>query len=152
MHSTNILVLHGVNLNMFGKRDPSHYGTASLADIDAALVALGAELGLGIVSFQSNHEGGMVERIHQALNENFQAVVINAGAWTHYSHAIADALDILPIPKVEVHMSHVQAREPFRRESVLARVCAGSIEGFGVESYLLGLRAAAALAQRKPPA
>ncbi len=148
MHSVNILVLHGVNLNMFGKRDPAHYGTVSLAEIDAALTALGAELGLAVTSYQTNHEGSMVERIHQALDEDFHAIVINAGAWTHYSHAIADALDILPVPKVEVHMSHVHARQAFRRESVLARVCAGSIEGFGLESYLLGLRAAAALVRR----
>ena len=148
MHSVNILVLHGVNLNMFGKRDPAHYGTVSLAEIDAALTALGAELGLAVTSYQTNHEGSMVERIHQALDEDFHAIVINAGAWTHYSHAIADALDILPVPKVEIHMSHVHARQAFRRESVLARVCAGSIEGFGLESYLLGLRAAAALVRR----
>lgn len=148
MHSVNILVLHGVNLNMFGKRDPAHYGTVSLAEIDAALTTLGAELGLAVTSYQTNHEGSMVERIHQALDEDFHAIVINAGAWTHYSHAIADALDILPVPKVEVHMSHVHARQAFRRESVLARVCAGSIEGFGLESYLLGLRAAAALVRR----
>lgn len=148
MHSVHILVLHGVNLNMFGKRDPAHYGTASLAEIDAALAALAAELDITVTCFQTNHEGSMVERIHQALDEGFHAVVINAGAWTHYSHAIADALDILPVPKVEVHMSHVHAREAFRRESVLARVCAGSIEGFGVDSYLLGLRAAASLARR----
>ena len=94
-----ILILHGVNLNMFGKRDPAHYGTATLADI-------------------------------------------NAGAWTHYSYAIADALAILDMPVVEVHMSNVHAREAFRHESVLSTVSAGSIAGFGVQSYLLGLRAA----------
>ena len=136
------LVLHGVNLNMFGKRDPTQYGTATLADIDTALHNLAKELDVTLTSFQTNHEGAMVERIHQALGEGVDAVVINAGAWTHYSYAIADALAILPMPVVEVHMSNVHAREAFRHHSVLAPVCAGSICGFGVESYLLGLRAA----------
>ena len=142
----SILVLHGVNLNMFGRRDPAQYGTATLADIDAALGALAAELGVTLVTFQTNHEGAMVERIHAALDDGTSAVVINAGAWTHTSHAIADALAILTVPVVEVHMSNVHAREPFRHESVLSRVCSGSIAGFGVESYLLGLRAAHYLA------
>ena len=142
----NILVLHGVNLNMFGRRDPAHYGTATLADIDAALAALAAELGVGLATFQTNYEGAMVERIHAALDDGTAAVVINAGAWTHTSHAIADALAILTAPVVEVHMSNVHAREPFRHESVLARVSSGSVAGFGVMSYLLGLRAAVALA------
>ena len=136
------LVLHGVNLNMFGKRDPTQYGTATLADIDTALHNLAKELDVTLTSFQTNPEGAMVERIHQALGEGVDAVVINAGAWTHYSYAIADALAILPMPVVEVHMSNVHAREAFRHHSVLAPVCAGSICGFGVESYLLGLRAA----------
>ncbi len=140
-----VLVLHGFNLNMFGRRDPAQYGTATLDDINAALAALAAELGAGLVTFQTNHEGAMVERIHAALDDGTSAVVINAGAWTHTSHAIADALALLPVPVVEVHMSNVHAREPFRHESVLARVCAGSIAGFGVQSYLLGLRAACAL-------
>ncbi|WP_308621716.1 type II 3-dehydroquinate dehydratase [uncultured Desulfovibrio sp.] len=142
-----VLVLHGVNLNMFGRRDPAQYGTATLDGINAALAALAGELGVELATFQTNHEGAMVERIHAALDDGTAAVVINAGAWTHTSHAIADALDILPVPVVEVHMSNVHAREPFRHESVLARVCAGSIAGFGVQSYLLGLRAACALAR-----
>ena len=136
------LVLHGVNLNMFGKRDPTQYGTATLADIDTALQSLAKELDVTVTSFQTNLEGAMVERIHQALGEGVDAVVINAGAWTHYSYAITDALAILPMPVVEVHMSNVHAREAFRHHSVLAPVCAGSICGFGVESYLLGMRAA----------
>lgn len=140
-----ILVLHGVNLNMFGKRNPSQYGTATLADIDAALKKLAKELDVTVECFQTNHEGEMVERIHKALGEGINAVVINAGAWTHYSYALADALAILPVPVVEVHMSNVHAREAFRHHSVLAPVCAGSVCGFGVESYLLGLRAAQTL-------
>lgn len=142
-----VLVLHGVNLNMFGRRDPAQYGTATLEDINAALAALAGELGVELATFQTNHEGAMVERIHAALDDGTAAVVINAGAWTHTSHAIADALAILSVPVVEVHMSNVHAREPFRHESVLARVCAGSIAGFGVQSYLLGLRAACTLAR-----
>lgn len=110
-----ILVLHGVNLNMFGKRDPEQYGTATLADI---------------------------ERIHRAHGEKVDAIVINAGAWTHYSYAIRDALAILTVPIVEVHMSNIHAREEFRHHSVIAALAKGQIAGFGVESYLLGLRAA----------
>lgn len=141
-----ILILHGVNLNMFGKRDPTQYGTATLADINTALESLAGELGIAVDFFQTNHEGDMVERIHRALDEKVDAVVINAGAWTHYSYAIADALRILKVPMVEVHMSNVHAREAFRHESVLSTVCAGSVCGFGVDSYLLGLRAAHSLA------
>ena len=96
----NILILHGVNMNMFGKRDPAHYGTATLTDIDAALADLARELGAGLVTFQTNHDGEMVERIHRVPEEDIQAVVINAGAWTHYSYAIADALAILAVPVV----------------------------------------------------
>lgn len=146
-----ILILHGVNLNMFGRRDPAHYGTVSLKEINERLAALAVELGADLAFFQTNHEGEMVERIHRVLDEDIQGVVINAGAWTHYSYAIADALAMLgdttpPTPVVEVHMSNVHAREAFRHDSVLSGVCAGSIAGFGVRSYLLGLRAARDLA------
>ncbi len=144
-----ILVLHGVNLNMFGRRDTAHYGTASLAEINAALEKLADGLGASLEIFQTNHEGDMVERIHAALDEDFSAVIINAGAWSHYSYAIADALAILTIPVVETHMSNIHAREEFRRHSVLAPVCRGCIAGFGVESYLLALRAAHSLASSR---
>jgi 3-dehydroquinate dehydratase-2 len=136
-----VLVLHGVNLDMFGRRDPAMYGTATLADIDAALAALAGELGVEVESFQTNLEGELCERIH-AAHGTMDAVVINAGAWTHYSYAIRDALAILRVPVVEVHMSNIHAREPFRHHSVLAEVARGQIAGFGVDSYLLGLRAA----------
>jgi 3-dehydroquinate dehydratase II len=142
-----ILVLHGVNLNMFGQRESKHYGNATLAQIDAQLQALGTELGAAVQCFQSNHEGAMVERIHQAHVEKFDAVLINAGAWTHYSYGLRDALAILACPIVEVHMSNIHAREPFRHHSVLADVVRGQICGFGVESYLLALRAAVSAAQ-----
>ena len=137
-----VLVLHGVNLGMFGKRDPAQYGTATLAEIDAKLVALGADLGAQVTCYQTDIEGELCRRIHQAHGEAVDAVVINAGAWTHYSIAIRDALAILKAPVVEVHMSNVHAREPFRHHSVIADVARGQICGFGVESYLLGLRAA----------
>ena len=143
------LILHGVNLNMFGRRDPAQYGTSTLAEIDAALRALAAELDVRLDIFQTNHEGLMVERIHQALDDGTRGIVINAGAWTHYSYAIMDALGMLSVPVVEVHMSNVHAREEFRHHSVLSTVSAGSIAGFGVDSYLLGLRAACSLLGRK---
>ncbi|MBL8329486.1 MAG: type II 3-dehydroquinate dehydratase [Rubrivivax sp.] len=141
-----ILVLHGINLDMFGQRDPAQYGTATLAQIDAQLVALGSQLGAEVSCFQSNHEGVMAERIHAAHREGVAAVVINAGAWTHYSYGLRDALAILKCPIVEVHMSHVHAREPFRHHSVFTEIVRGQISGFGVDSYRLGLRAAVSAA------
>jgi 3-dehydroquinate dehydratase-2 len=140
------LMLHGVNHNMFGKRDPAQYGTITLAEIDARLRALGGELGVSVASFQTNSEGEMCTRIHQAFTEGVDGVLINAGAWTHYSYAIRDALAILTVPVVEIHMSNIHAREEFRHHSVLAAVVSGQICGFGVDSYLLGLRAAVAAA------
>ncbi|MGB3071233.1 MAG: type II 3-dehydroquinate dehydratase [Ottowia sp.] len=137
-----ILMLHGVNHNMFGKRDPKQYGTITLQEIDARLQALGQELGAEIESFQTNSESAMCERIHAAFTEGKDAVLINAGAWTHYSYAIRDALDILTCPIVELHMSNIHAREEFRHHSVFADIARGQICGFGVDSYLLGLRAA----------
>ncbi|WP_334034593.1 type II 3-dehydroquinate dehydratase [Burkholderia cepacia] len=137
-----ILMLHGINHNMFGKRDPAQYGTITLAQIDARLQELATELGVQVESFQTNHEGAMCERIHRAFEERQDAVLINAGAWTHYSYGIRDALAILTCPIVELHMSNIHAREPFRHHSVLAEIVSGQICGFGVESYLLALRAA----------
>ncbi len=141
-----ILVLHGINLNMFGKRDPKMYGTITLAQIDARLQALGQELGVQVECFQTNFEGAMAERIHQAHGEQVDAVVINAGAWTHYSYGLRDALAILACPIIEVHMSNIHAREAFRHHSVIADIARGQIAGFGVDSYELGLRAAVSAA------
>ena len=140
-----ILVLHGVNLNMFGKRDPAQYGTITLDEIDQKLRKLAKELGIELETFQTNHEGAIVEKIHQAHLEKVDAVIINAGAWTHYSYALRDALAILKVPIVEVHMSNIHAREEFRHLSVIAPLAKGQIAGFGVQSYLLGLRAAVEL-------
>lgn len=144
----NILVLHGINLNMFGQRDPAQYGTATLDDINAQLSALGQTLGAQVECFQTNIEGEMAQRIHRAHTEGVQAVVINAGAWTHYSYGIRDALAILKCPIIEVHMSNIHAREAFRHHSVIADIARGQIAGFGVDSYLLGLRAAVSAAAR----
>lgn len=142
-----VLMLHGVNLNMFGRRDPKQYGTITLEEINAQLAALGAELGVEVETFQTNDEGAMCERIHQAFADGNDSVVINAGAWTHYSYAIRDALAILTCPVVEVHMSNIHAREEFRHHSVFAEIVRGQIAGFGVDSYLLGLRAAVSAAK-----
>ena len=140
-----IIVLHGVNLNTFGKRDPKHYGTVTLKEINEQLSELGSQLGVAVECYQTNHEGQMVEKIHQVFEEKIDAVVINAGAWTHYSYAIRDALAILEAPIVEVHMSHIHTREEFRHYSAIASVAKGQIAGFGVNSYLIGLRAACEL-------
>lgn len=132
-----ILVMHGVNLNMFGKRDPKHYGTETLEDINKKISMLAETLGVEVTFFQSNHEGDFVEKIQEVHGDGTDGIIINAGAWTHYSYAIMDALAILHIPAVEVHMSNVHAREPFRDKSVISGVCRGTVVGFGKNSYLL---------------
>ena len=144
-----ILILHGINLNMFGKRDAKTYGTATLAEIDAELKTVGQTLGAEVECFQTNFEGAMAERIHQAYFEGVDAVLINAGAWTHYSYGIRDALAILKCPILEVHMSNVHARETFRHTSVFAEVVRGQICGFGTESYMAALRTAVSLVQKE---
>jgi 3-dehydroquinate dehydratase-2 len=137
-----VIVLHGVNLNMFGERDPDQYGTITLAEIDEKIEGLALELGIKVECYQTNHEGEMVEKIQEAYKVSVDAVLINAGAWTHYSYAIMDALSILKVPVIEVHMSQVHARETFRRDSIISPLATGQITGFGVDSYLLGLQAA----------
>ncbi len=143
----HILMLHGVNHNMFGKRDPVQYGTTTLFEIDDRLRMLADELGAEVSSFQTNAEGAMCERIHAAFSDGTDAVLINAGAWTHYSYAIRDALAILTVPVIEVHMSNIHAREPFRHISVFGDIVKGQICGFGLDSYLLALRAAVSAVQ-----
>ena len=137
-----ILMLHGINHDMFGKRDPAQYGTITLDQINASLQNLGKELGATVDCFQTNHEGAMCERIHKGFLDGVDAVLINAGAWTHYSFGIRDALAILTCPIVELHMSNIHAREEFRHKSVFAEIVKGQISGFGSDSYLLALRAA----------
>ena len=143
----NILMLHGINHNMFGKRDPKQYGTITLDEINGRLDSLGATLGASVSNFQTNSEAAMCERIHQAYGDGVDAVLINAGAWTHYSYGIRDALAILTCPVVELHMSNIHAREAFRHVSVFAEIVKGQICGFGVDSYLLALRAAVSAVQ-----
>ncbi|SRR5579883_1229290 len=139
-----VLVLHGPNLNLLGEREPEIYGRVTLPQIDTELRRLGEELGLTVDSFQSNSEGALVDRI-QAARGQYQALVINPAAYTHTSVAIRDAIQMLGIPVVEVHLSNVYRREPFRHHSTIADLADGRIMGFGPDSYYLGLRAAAAL-------
>ncbi|CAM5184775.1 3-dehydroquinate dehydratase OS=Castellaniella defragrans OX=75697 GN=aroQ PE=3 SV=1 [Castellaniella defragrans] len=146
------LMLHGINHNMFGKRDPKQYGTITLEQIDNQLRGLARELGVEIESYQTNHEGDICERIHQAYKDGVDGVLINAGAWTHYSYGLRDALAILTVPIVELHMSNIHSREEFRHKSVIAEVCLGQIAGFGVDSYLLALRAAVSAAKARQAA
>lgn len=144
-----ILVLHGPSLNLLGKREPEIYGRRTLAEIDAILVEYGAERDHEIATYQSNHEGGIVDAIHAAAEQDFDAVVLNPGAYTHTSMAIADAIRAVSIPVVEVHLSNLFARGPERAHSVTSGACRGIVSGFGHESYLLGIDAAVRLA---PPA
>jgi len=141
-------MLHGVNHNMFGKRDPKQYGTITLEEINSNIQTLANELQIEVEAYQTNHEGEMVEKIHEAFLNGIDGVVLNAGAWTHYSYAIRDALAILTVPVVEIHMSNIHSREEFRHTSVFADIATGQISGFGEESYLLGIRAAVAASQK----
>jgi 3-dehydroquinate dehydratase II len=142
-----VLVVHGPNLNMLGQREPAIYGHTTLADIDAKLAQLGDQLGVEIETFQSNHEGELVSHIHDSRNR-CAAIIINAGAYTHTSVALLDALLAVGLPVVEVHLSNLYKREDFRHHSYIARAAVGQICGFGADSYLLGLRAVAEILKR----
>ena len=135
-----ILIMHGPNLNLLGEREPGIYGDTNFETLNARLVEFAASLGLEAEVFQSNHEGALIDKLHDARRE-FAGVVLNAGAYTHYSYAIADAIKAIKIPVIEVHISNVFARDEFRSKSVIAPVCRGSISGFGLLSYDLGIRA-----------
>ena len=139
-----VLVLHGPNLNLLGSREPDVYGTLTLDSLNERLMTLGSELSIEVECVQSNHEGVIIDALHQT---QAQAIVLNAGAWTHYSYALRDAIAAVPHPVIEVHLSNTAARaQAWRHTSVIAEVCVGSIAGFGTMSYELGLRAAAELA------
>ncbi len=143
-----ILLLHGPNLSQLGTRDPRIYGTASLDDVVAAARSEAATNAAELEHLQTEHEGVMLERLHAARSDGTDAVVINPGAWAHYSYALRDALELVDVPCVELHLSNVHAREPFRHTSVIAAVCDGSIAGFGIDGYPLAIRAVVALAAR----
>lgn len=139
-----ILVIHGPNLNLLGTREPAIYGTQTLADIDSDLKKKGEKLGFRVETFQSNHEGAIIDKIQQAA-KSVCGLIINPAAYTHTSVAIRDALQMLDQPVVEIHLSNIYQREPFRHKSLIAPVITGQIAGFGAHGYLLALDAIIAL-------
>jgi 3-dehydroquinate dehydratase II len=144
-----IQVIHGPNFNLLGLREPGVYGASSLADLDQQLTALAQELGIDLRSFQSNHEGEIVVKIHECIGTEVGGILINAAAYTHTSVAIRDALKAVALPFVEVHMTNVYARESFRHKSMISDIADGIVIGLGVDSYCLGLRGLANKLKKK---
>ena len=138
----SILVLHGPNLNLLGSREPEFYGRLTLAEIDQRLIDLGSELNIEVRTFQSNHEGALIDKLHEA-RDWAAGIIINPGGYTTTSVALRDAVSALGLPAIEAHLSNVHAREEFRRHSMIAPVCLGSVAGLGWRSYTLALRAMA---------
>lgn len=145
----SVLVLHGPNLNLLGLREPGIYGTLTMNEIDAQLVELGKELDLEVRCFQSNREGALIDALHDARTWA-DGVVFNPAGYTHTSVALRDAISAISIPVIEVHLSNVNAREEIRHKSMVSDVCAGTISGLGVQSYLLGLRGLAKITENLP--
>ncbi len=143
-----VLVIHGPNLNLLGKREPETYGNLTLQQIDERIMKVAQKEGVSVETFQSDSEGELISRIQEAMGR-FDAIVINPGGYTHTSVAIRDAIIAVSIPTVEVHLSNIYKREEFRKKSMLADVAVGQIAGFGVDSYLLGLRAAIGILGKK---
>ena len=133
-----VLVIHGPNLNLLGEREPGIYGTDSFESINKEIMENAERLGFDCEIFQSNHEGAIIDKLHEA-RKIFDGIVLNAGAYTHYSYAIRDAISAIKIPVVEVHLSDIHAREGFRANSVIEKVCIAQISGYGKKSYFLGL-------------
>ena len=140
-----ILVLNGVNLDVIGRRDPELYGGLGISELETRLYEWALQLDCTVTCRQTNHEGEFIDWCHEAYGWA-DGVIINPGAWSHYSWALRDAVELFTVPVVEVHLSNIHAREEFRHESVVAPVCVGQISGFGADSYLLGLDAAKGLA------
>ena len=136
-----IAVINGPNLNFLGVREPHIYGDQSLAKLEKDLYRYGTEQNIEILTFQSNFEGAIIDFLQKCYYDKVDGIVINAGAYTHYSYAIADALKSIEVPAVEVHISHIHTREEFRKHSVTAAACIGVIEGFGFDSYFIALDA-----------
>jgi len=139
MKQLKILILHGPNLNLLGTREPETYGSQTLADINAELVTLGLSLNTEVSTYQSNHEGELIDRLHQAERDKLNGIIINPAAYTHTSVALRDALLAINLPFVEVHLSNVHQRESFRHQSFLSDIASGIITGFGNTSYMLAL-------------
>jgi len=136
-----ILVINGPNLNLLGIREKDIYGSTNYNKLLEIILKKANELNLNTLFFQSNHEGEIIDRIHKALDENIDGIIINPGAYTHYSYAIHDAIKAVNIPTIEVHISNIYAREEFRKRSVIAPACVGQISGFGIKSYIIALYA-----------
>ena len=143
-----VLVLNGPNLNMLGLREPEIYGKLTLSDINEQVNAYCQEIGVQAEFMQSNYEGALIDRIHQASSEDISVIIINPGALTHYSYALRDAIAAVKIPTIEIHLSNIHAREEFRHHSVIAPVAVGQISGFGLHSYLLAVQMATVYAKK----